>query len=99
MRDIGEPDCPLGYTQAQIEQAFETEDELAHFYKWMNGQTQGICEGRAYNHDLKKYEADECDGTPHGPVVYSWDMDRYIHMVSKYGFHPDVAKRSWWNEV
>jgi hypothetical protein len=45
----------------------------------MNGQTQTICDGREYNHEAKEYKPTACADSPHGMVVYPWDLERYMN--------------------
>jgi len=71
------PSCPLGYTITDINNllSFEQRNE---FFRWMDGQTVGICEGRIYNYETKQFEPDECAGTPHGSIIYVGDLWRYL---------------------
>lgn len=77
------PDCPSGYSWDLIEEILD-EVTLKEFHRWMNGQTMTICEGRRYNHELRKYERDECEYNPHGAVVYSYDLHRFLGFLGKY---------------
>ena len=72
---IPEPECAYGYTTEQLEQILG--EGLDRFYGWMRGQTMALCQGAAYNHETKQYE-EACGGIEHGPVVYSWDLARYL---------------------
>lgn len=68
------PECKLGYPSRQVEEIMG--DRLSTFNRWMSGQTRAICDGRNYNHDIKAYEPSGCG--PHGPVTYSWDVQRFL---------------------
>lgn len=70
------PSCPHGYTTADLERVFGA--SLPAFHKWMDGQTQGVCEGRRYDHDLRRYFPTECADDPHGVVAYRYDVERYV---------------------
>jgi len=72
------PSCPLGFTKLDILLEIG-KDRVEEFESWMSGQTMCSCEGRAYNHDLKKYEPDACFLTPHGPIVYAGDLIRFLN--------------------
>lgn len=69
------PECRWGYTEKQLLDIIG--DDLTNFRLWMNGQTQAVCEGRAYDHDKQEYY-EVCNGVHHGLVVYSWDLERYL---------------------
>ncbi len=69
------PSCSYGYTIAQLNEIFG--NNIDTFNNWMYGQTVMLCEGTRYNHDTKSYEPSEC-GEAHGPIVYSWDVMRYV---------------------
>ncbi len=69
------PDCESGYTKAQLDQILR--NRRMEFTTWMGGQTQSLCEGRKYNHETKEYE-EACNGVAHGPVVYPWDLKRFL---------------------
>ena len=77
--DIAEllpPACPLGYTREQVEQVVaERWDE---FVQWSRGMTCAICEGRRYDYDKRGYEPTECADSPHGVVVYPWDVAQFM---------------------
>lgn len=75
---IPEPECSSGYTEYQVEEIMG--DRLDEFIRWMNGQTMCLCQGRKYNHETKKYEVD-CDGIAHGPIVYAWDLKRFLGII------------------
>lgn len=72
---LPDPECEAGYTYGQIRAILggRTED----FYRWMSGQTMSMCTGRRYNHETHQTE-DACGGVAHGPIVYTWDLERYI---------------------
>lgn len=73
-KKIPMPDCQLGYTTEQLESILR--DRLKEFNTWMVGQTIALCDGRSYNHNTKEYEDTGCG--PHGLVVYSWDLSRFL---------------------
>lgn len=75
---IPDPECTSGYTRRQVEEILG--DEFPAFTKWMYGQTMSLCEGKRYNHKIREYEVD-CDGVAHGPIVYEWDLKRYLGIV------------------
>lgn len=68
------PTCELGYPQIQLERILGS--RLQEFLLWSAGQTIGMCDGRKYNYETKKYEATGCG--PHGLVVYPGDLDRFL---------------------
>lgn len=72
---IEKPECEGGYTFAQLERILGIHYE--DFGRWMRGQTMMLCEGRRYNYDTEGY-VEACGGVAHGPVVYSWDLGRYL---------------------
>jgi len=72
---IPEPDCTYGYTESQLEEILG--NDLDRFWRWMYGQTMCLCQGQSYNHETKNYE-EACGGIAHGPVVYPWDLARYL---------------------
>lgn len=81
------PDCPSGYPWFQIEQILD-EDTFLEFKFWMRGQTMTLCEGRKYNHELRQYEPDECEKTPHGGVVYLYDLHRFLGFLGHHHRKP-----------
>ena len=76
LTEILPPACPLGYTREQVEQI--TAEGLTDFDYWMRGQTVAVWDGRRFNYDTHEYEPTECGATPHGLVVYPWDLTRFI---------------------
>lgn len=76
-RTLPPPSCPLGYTSEDLDDLFPGE-RRGDFNQWMRGQTCSICDGQRYDHDLKLYEATACADAPHGPVTYTWDVQRYV---------------------
>lgn len=77
MFELPEPECKYGYPSYQIDKMFPGE-RRDDFSRWMRGQTVMLCEGRSYNYDTKEYEPNECADNPHGPVIYKWDVERYV---------------------
>jgi len=75
---LPQPSCPLGYTLDDLMVIFPLAEELDKFFSWMRGQTGGICEGRRYDYEIKQSISEECASTPHGMVIYKWDVQRYI---------------------
>lgn len=68
--------CPMGLTGADIRELLGSRER--EFWKWMNGQTMSLCDGKRYNYAAKEYETTECWGRPHGVVVYSSDVRRFM---------------------
>lgn len=68
-------ECELGFPYLQVERIIGR-DRMTDFSYWMRGQTQAICDGRRYDHDAKRYYPTDCG--PHGVVVYSHDLKRYL---------------------
>lgn len=71
---MSEPVCRLGVTQAELDEVLG--DRLSAFDRWMSGQTIALCTGERYDHEAKRYEPSGCG--PHGPVVYRWDLERFL---------------------
>ncbi len=65
MADLPTPDCPYGYTRAQLEAILG--DRFAAFSDWMYGQTIALCDG----------SGTACT-VGHGTVVYAWDLERFL---------------------
>ena len=42
--------CPQGLTQQDLKDLLG--DDYDNFRKWMTGQTESICDGRTYHHDM-----------------------------------------------
>lgn len=77
---IPSPDCGAGYTIEQVETIMGA--RIDEFNRWMNGQTMCLCEGRRYDHTTREYKIDEvCAGVAHGPVVYAWDLKRFLEVI------------------
>jgi len=81
--EFPKPLCPMGYPWEQIADAL-AEDVFKEFSRWMGGQTMMICDGRRYNYEAKAYEPDECAGGPHGGVVYTYDLHRFLGFLGHY---------------
>lgn len=80
MRIVLPTECELGIPQAGVERILEAQGlDKETFWLWMRGQTTAICDGRRYNHVAKEYETNDCG--PHGTVVYSYDVVRYLRGV------------------
>ena len=77
-KPIPEPSCPHGYTRSDLSEIFPTQEAYQAFEKWMIGQTMMICEGKKFNYELNTYLPDQCWTTPHGTVVYPWDVIQYL---------------------
>lgn len=75
---LPKPHCKYGYTLSQLlDDVFSGDQErFDSLMKWMYGQTMTLCDGRLYNHETKEYEKG-CD-EPHGPVVYTHDLRRFL---------------------
>ena len=69
--------CPWGYTNAGIKRILPREEEK-RFWQWMAGQTMMLCEGREYDYEAKAYKPSACAQTPHGGIVYTWDLEQYL---------------------
>lgn len=69
-----EPACQYGYTADQIERIMGT--RLEAFWRWHQGQTGAICDGRVWIAMAQSYAPSGCG--PHGPVVYPIDVSRFM---------------------
>jgi hypothetical protein len=69
--------CPLGYPREQLETWLGSQ-AYRRLCLWMLGQTLAICEGRRYDSESGEYQPDGCAEHPHGPVVYRWDVARWL---------------------
>lgn len=76
VNELPAPECEGGYPWAQIER-FMDPQQVKRLALWMDGQTQMLCDGRRYDHDTKTHHT-ACGGVAHGPVVYPWDLQRFI---------------------
>lgn len=74
LHQVPEPQCQFGYPHPQLQEMLGA--RYPQFMKWMSGQTQSICDGRSYDHEKREYQQTGCG--PHGPVVYVWDLDRWL---------------------
>ena len=79
MATLPTPACESGFTRDQVATLVP---DLTAFDHWMRGQTQCICEGRAFNHETRTYH-EKCGGVAHGCVTYTWDLDRYLGMLDR----------------
>lgn len=81
-----EPGCQYGYTRPQLHTILG--DSLQEFDDWMWGQTMAVCEAapeREWVDDpgspggmrLVEVGPPLCSH-PHGPVVYPWDLQRFL---------------------
>ena len=69
------PSCPSGYAKEDLELHFGAKSGEPHpLWTQLNGQTQSICDGRAYDHDARAYYSTACVDCPHGVVAYTWDV-------------------------
>jgi len=69
------PSCTSGYSKDDLERYFCAKSGEPHpLWTQLNGQTQGVCDGRAYDHDLREYHPTECVDSPHGIVAYVSDV-------------------------
>lgn len=73
---LSAPLCEGGYPHDQLERELG-EQAFNRLMIWMEGQTQMLCEGRSYSHETKEY-GEACGGVAHGPVVYVWDVERWL---------------------
>ncbi|RTK93182.1 hypothetical protein EKI60_06275 [Candidatus Saccharibacteria bacterium] len=74
-KNLPEPECKLGFTAVQVKTILG--DDTTKFYHWIAGQTMALCEGTRYDYETKRYE-ESCGGAAHGPIVYPWDLNRYL---------------------
>lgn len=74
--NLPEPECKYGYPIEQLEDILVPLNRYFEFNKWMYGQTGAICDGQEYDYSKKDYVATGCG--PHGMVVYSWDVTRFL---------------------
>lgn len=68
------PECELGYPDSQICSIMG--ERYNEFMRWMNGQTMALCDGRSYDYASQSYKLTGCG--PHGGVVYSGDVQRFL---------------------
>ena len=73
---LEKPRCELGYPIGQVVDILG--NRSFEFADWISGQTVGVCDGRKYNHETKEYESSSCAPEGHGPVIYPWDLQRFI---------------------
>lgn len=73
---LPKPECKYGYTENQLIEILSPINKYVEFNKWMYGQTGSICDGREYDYGKKEYVATGCG--PHGGVVYSSDLERFL---------------------
>ncbi len=73
-QDLPTPLCKFGYPEEQLHEILG--DKFVEFSHWMAGQTVTICDGQEYDHEAKAYKPTNCG--PHGPVVYAWDLSRFL---------------------
>lgn len=69
------PVCRYGYTPAQIAEMMGTREPA--FWKWYEGQTGAICDGRVWDWGTEQYVPSKCL-MAHGPVVYPWDVAAFL---------------------
>lgn len=73
-KELPAPECGLGYTDSQLKTILGSRYE--EFIRWMRGQTVALCDGKRYDYEVNEYVNTGCG--PHGVVVYSWDLERFI---------------------
>jgi hypothetical protein len=71
---LPEPICKYGYPTSQVDRIMGS--RMKEFNNWMAGQTITMCDGREYDHAKKEYIESGCG--PHGFVIYSWDVQRFL---------------------
>lgn len=71
---LPEPDCDRGYSVDLLKETLG-EDRFSALMDWMYGQTMMLCDGRRYDHEAKAYYETHA---AHGPVVYTWDVQRFM---------------------
>lgn len=70
---LPKPECPYGYTRAQVEQIMG--DRVQDFWRWMKGQTVSLCDGREYDYERQAYvDTGHC----HGTIVYASDVRNFL---------------------
>lgn len=74
MKRLPKPKCQYGYTTGQISKIMG--DRLEEFNKWMRGQTQAVCDGRAYDFEAQKYRMSGCG--PHHTITYETDVRQFL---------------------
>lgn len=72
--ELPETECRHGYTVLQVEEIMG--NRIREFSGYMTGQTMAICDGQVYDYEKKEYIESGCG--PHGVVVYSWDVERFL---------------------
>lgn len=72
--DLPKPACRLGYTAKQLVEILG--DRLEDFWDWMIGQTVGVCSGLEYDQEKGVNRKTDCG--PHGTVVYTHDLRRFM---------------------
>lgn len=78
LKGLPPPDCSGGYSVTLLKQHMDGQ-QLARLNVWMTGQTMMFCTGKLYDHDKQEY-IDDCE-TPHGAVIYSHDLERFLHAL------------------
>ena len=74
MTTLPDPACRSGYPDSQLLEILgDRFDEFGHY---MRDRTVTLCEGHYWDHVFEKYVQDGCG--PHGPVVYPWDLERFL---------------------
>ena len=68
------PECTFGYPTTQLGRVLDAQ-AYNRLMLWMRGQTMAICDGRRFNYETGEYEPTGCG--PHGPVVYTHDVERW----------------------
>jgi len=71
-----EPECRGGYPLSQAEEIVG-EDRFPALMDWMRGQTMMLCQGVRYDPDMGR-EVEACGGVAHGPVIYAYDLHRFL---------------------
>lgn len=69
-----DPECTMGYTEEQVTRIMGA--RLYDFRRWMEGQTEAICDGREWNYETNEYEPTGCG--PHGFITYRQDVERFL---------------------
>ena len=78
-------ECALGLTRSDVDELMG-EAKAEQFYKWMEYQTIGQCNGRVYDRDASTYRDSHC-ATAHGAVYYRSDVARFLN-----GLQPSIER-------
>lgn len=74
MSALPAPQCRYGYTGEQLQEVLG--DRLPDFHHFMRDQTMALCDGRKFDYAAGDHRETGCG--PHGGVVYSSDLHRFL---------------------